>query len=166
MSSIGTDEWVVHPQHGVGRVVRLEERRFGAGPRQLYYEIAIHGGTVWVPVSGGPRGLRRLTARRELPRYRSVLKSRPSPLADDHRDRQADLLKRLKACTFRARCEVVRDLSGARWHKPLSEGTLLLLRTTLQEVCAEWAAAAGVTLVEATEEVDALLLEGRRAHGA
>jgi RNA polymerase-interacting CarD/CdnL/TRCF family regulator len=164
--AICADDWVVHPQHGVGRVVGLEERQFGAGPRQQYYQIAIHGGTVWVPVGGGPRGLRPLTPRGELPKYRGVLRSRPSPLADDHRDRQVHLLERLQTSTFRARCEVVRDLAGLRWHKPLSEGSLLLLRTTHHEVCAEWAAAAGLTLVEATDEVDALLLEGRKAHEA
>jgi RNA polymerase-interacting CarD/CdnL/TRCF family regulator len=161
---IAVHDWVVHPQHGVGRVVKLETRQFGPGNAQRYYEVAIPTGTIWVPVEGHPGGLRKLTAKRDLAKYRGLLKSRPAPLAPDHRQRQLALLERLKVSSFAARCEVVRDLTAHGWHKPLNEASGVLLRNAHHVLCAEWAAAEGLSLVEASQEVEALLLEGKNTY--
>jgi RNA polymerase-interacting CarD/CdnL/TRCF family regulator len=162
--SIEVNDWVVHPQCGVGRVVKLEVREFDPGIAQRYYVIAIAKGTMWVPVDGPPSGLRRLTAKGELGKYRGILRSRPTPLAMDSRQRQIALAVRLKEGSFQARCEVVRDLTAHRWHKSLNESGSVLLRNVHEVLCAEWAAAEGLSFNEATQEVEALLLEGRRAY--
>ena len=78
------DDCVVHPQHGIGRVVKIEFRQFGSGTAQLYYEISIPDGTIWVQVEGSPCGLRKITAKTDLVKYRDVLKSRPTPLTANH----------------------------------------------------------------------------------
>ena len=122
------NECLVHPQHGVGRVVKLEMRQFGPGVRQEYSEIAIPTGPVWVPFDGPASGLRRLTAKGDLGRYRGVLRGRPTPLAADHKQRQIALVERLRESSFQARCEVVRDLTAHGWGKPLNEsgGNILM----------------------------------------
>lgn len=158
------NDWVVHPQHGVGRVVNVEARQFGSAAKQAYYEIAIPTGTLWVPADGSVRGLRRLTAKGELDRYRRLLRSRPSPLTQDHRERHLVLLERLREGSFRARCEVLRDLRAHSWHKPLNEKSGSLLRSAHHEVCTEWAAADGLSLAEATHEVEALLQKGKETY--
>ncbi len=154
---------VVHPQHGVGRVVKLESRRFGAGTAQLYYEIALAKGTIWVPVDNHAGGLRPLTARDDLPRYRGLLRSRPAPLAADHRQRQLEVSERLKQGTFRARCEVVRDLTAHGWQKPLCQSSAVLLRMAVDALDEEWAAVEGMSVADATRQVQALLLECKQA---
>jgi len=154
---------VVHPLHGVGRVVRLATRQFDAGSTRLYYEITLTKGTIWVPVEGSGRGLRPLTARGELGRYRSLLSSRPAPLATDHRQRQLEVSARLKAGTLRARCEVIRDLTAHAWHKPLCQSSAALLRLAHDALDEEWAVVDEVPVHEVTRQVQALLLEGRRA---
>jgi RNA polymerase-interacting CarD/CdnL/TRCF family regulator len=154
---------VVHPLHGVGRVVRLATRQFDAGSTRLYYEITLTKGTIWVPVEGSGGGLRPLTARGELGRYRSLLSSRPAPLASDHRQRQLEVSARLKAGTLRARCEVIRDLTAHAWHKPLCQSSAALLRLAHEALDEEWAAVDEVPVHEVTRQVQALLLEGRRA---
>ncbi len=158
------NDLVVHPQHGVGRVVKLETRQFGPGTKQRYYEISIPTGTIWVPVEGPPNGLRRLTSKGELGRYRGLLRSRPTPLASDHRQRQLALVERLRESSLQARCEVVRDLTAHSWNKPLNESSGTLLRNARQVLCAEWAAAEGLSLAEAAHEIEALLVEGRKLH--
>ncbi len=155
---------VVHPLHGVGRVVRLATRQFDAGSTRLYYEIMLSKGTIWVPVEGSVGGLRPLTARGELSRYRSLLSSRPAPLAADHRQRQLEVSERLKAGTLRARCEVIRDLTAHAWHKPLCQSSAALLRLAHEALDEEWAAVDEVPVHEVTRQVQALLLEGRRAY--
>lgn len=157
-------EWVVHPQHGVGRVTKLETKQFGPATR-LYYEVAVPKSTVWVPVDSAAGALRPLTAKRDLPRYGGLLKSKPKPVNKDHRQRRLELIDRLQPGTFQARCEVVRDLAALGWIKPLSEPDAALLRVTRDKLCQEWAMVQGVTLVEATQEVENLLREARQAHG-
>jgi RNA polymerase-interacting CarD/CdnL/TRCF family regulator len=155
---------VVHPLHGVGRVVRLATRQFDAGSTRLYYEITLSKGTIWVPVEGGAGGLRPLTAKGELGRYRSLLSSRPAPLAADHRQRQLEVAARLKVGTLRARCEVIRDLTAHAWHKPLCQSSAVLLRMAQDALDEEWSVVDELPVHEVARQVQALLLEGRRAH--
>lgn len=157
------NDWLVHPHHGVGRVVRLETREIGPGSRLEYYQIAISTGTVWVPVHGPANGLRKLTPKSDLGKYRSVLRSRPKPLDADSKLRRLALGERLKGSSFLARCEVVRDLTAHCWDKPLNESSGNLLRTARLVLCEEWAVAEGLSLADATCEVEALLLQGRQS---
>ena len=158
------DDILVHPQHGLGRVIKLEKKQFDPGTRQEYYKIAIKAGTVWVPVEGTQSGLRKVTAKGDLDRYRDVLRSRPMPLSPNHKQRQITLVERLKESTFKAKCEVVRDLMAFQWIKPLNESSSNMLRRTHQVLCAEWAASEGLSISEATHEVDAILLEGKASY--
>lgn len=159
-------DWLVHPRYGVGRVVMLETKQVGQGKRQEYYEIAISTGTVWVPVEGHPSGLRKLTPKSELDRYRVLLRSRPTPLAADHKERHSSLVERLKESTLQAMCEVVRDLTAFRWSRSLNQSSSMMLRNTHNFVCSEWAAVEGLSIAEASHEIDALLLEGRAMFGS
>lgn len=162
MFNIG--ERVVHPQHGVGRVVKLEERGFGSGVRRMYYEIAIQGAgsTLWVPCDPPSFGLRSLADRAGIELCRKVLASRPVPLTDDPRTRQAHLAERLKGGTIRVQCEVVRDLYAFGEHKSLYGSMANFFRQTQNVLCEEWALVEGVTPEEAAREVNSLLEKSRR----
>jgi len=125
---------VVHPQYGVGHVAKLEDREFEPGVMRRYYEIAIPGSTLWVPLDLPSLGLRKLTVKSEIERCRQILSSRPASLAEDARLRQSDLSARLKEGTIAA-----------------------FLRVTQDVLCQEWAAVEGITLAEAVVEVSFLL---------
>ena len=157
-------ERVVHPHHGVGHVVKLEEREFGSGVTRRYYEIAITGAgsTLWVPFDPPSYGLRKLADRGEIDRCRQVLASRPTPLTDDARSRQSNLAERLKQGTIRTQCEVVRDLYAFGEHKSLYGTMANFFRQTQSVLCEEWALVEGVTLAEAVQEVTSLLEKSRR----
>ena len=156
-------DWVVHPMHGVGQVIGLERRQF-AQAAQLYYEIAIAVGTVWVAAEAPLAGLRGLTAKSDLPRYRTVLKSSPMPLNRDYHQRRDNLQERLRQGTFQVKCEVVRDLTARGWPQSLGVVDSTLLRQARESLCQEWAAAEAVTVVEATLEVEALLREAQQTY--
>lgn len=159
------DDQVVHPGHGTGHIVGLVTKRFFDAEARLYYEIAIQNSTVWVPVDSGPAdGLRLVTPKRELARFRNILRSRPAPLTADQRQRRLDLQTQLRTGSLQAVCEVVRDLTAHGWRKPLREAEAATLRKAREGLCQEWAAAEGVSVQRAAEEVDALLLEGRQAY--
>ena len=156
-------DWVVHPLHGLGQIIGLERQQF-AQAAQLYYEIALAKGTLWVAAATPLAGLRGVTAKGDLPGYRALLKSSPGPLDKDYRQRRGELQERLKLGTFQVKCEVVRDLTAYGWPKRLGEVDAALLRRARDSLCQEWAAAEMVTLAEATQEVEALLREARQAH--
>lgn len=159
------DDWLVHPQHGVGRVVRKAVKQVGDGHGREYYEIAISAGTVWVPVEGTASGLRRLTSKADLGRYRGLLSGRPNPLASDSRECKVAVAERMRDSSLQARCEVLRDLAAHGWEKPLNETIGALLRGVRQALVAEWAAAEGLSQDDAFLEVDTLLAKGKKAFG-
>ena len=110
---------VVHPQYGVGQVIKLEDGEFERGHTRRYYEISIPGGsTVWVPVDLPNSGLRSVARKSELARCREILQARPLPLTEDGRVRQSELAARLKQGTIAVQCEIVRDVSAFVAHKP------------------------------------------------
>ncbi len=164
MTLFNVGDWVVHPLHGVGQVMGLE-RKLVAQEAQLYYEIAIVKGTLWVSVEApSAERLRGVTTKGDLPRYRTVLKSSPALLDKDYHQRRGELQERLRQGTFQGKCEVVRDLSAYGWPKRLSEVDSALLRRARDSLCQEWATAEAVTVLEATQEVEALLREARQSY--
>lgn len=149
---------VVHPQHGIGQIVRLEDREFERGDTRRYYQIDIPGGsTLWVPVDLPNSGLRRLARKSDLARCREILQARPLPLTQDGRVRQSELVARLKQGTIAVQCEVVRDLSAFVAHKPAYGTITAFLEAMLRVLCQEWALVQETTLSEAMTEISSLL---------
>ena len=157
-----TGDYVVHPTHGVGSIVRVEERRLAGDETRLYYVIAADKSTVWVPVDADQAvKLRPVTPRRDLERYRSMLKSNPVTLQKDHVKRRTEIFERLKQGSFEAMCALVRDLTARSQAKPLNEAETTLLQKLRLDLCREWAVVDDVSIDEAIREVDSLLSAGR-----
>jgi RNA polymerase-interacting CarD/CdnL/TRCF family regulator len=124
----------------------------------MYYEISTEKTTIWVPVDAQERvGLRRVTAKRELERYRAILKSRPVPLDAHPGKRQMELAERFKQGSLELFCEIVRDLTAQSAHKPLANADATALRKAREGLEQEWAAAEGVSVAAASREIDELL---------
>ncbi len=151
-------ETVVHPQHGVGHVVKLDEREFERGVIRQYYEISIPGGsTVWVPVDQSNSGVRKLAEKKEISHCRKILESQPLPLTEDGRVRQSELVAHLRQGTITAHCEVVRDLAAFVAHKPIHGTIAAFLEATQSVLCQEWAMVEEIPLSDATFEIHSLL---------
>ncbi len=162
--TFNVNDWVVHPRHGVGQIVEIEDLEFDSRPSQPYYQISIPNGTMWVQVDTSSSGLRKVATKGDLAGCRDVLKSRPADLTEDYHQRQLELSDRLRQGSLQARCELVRDLSALGWKRSLAEGIAAISRVARQVLCEEWAMAEGVSEREASREVDRLLLEGKSAY--
>ncbi len=157
----------VHPSYGVGHIVRRDERQLSNSQIQPYYVLSIGTATVWVPVNAdGSTTLRVVTIKQDLEQYRSILKSRPLSLERDHQKRRLDINARLKPGSFQSLCEVVRDLTALGWQRPINDRDAGVLQQARDNLQREWASAAGLSLLEAGQEVDALLRAGRDAYKA
>ena len=74
-----TGDDVVHPNYGVGSIVRLEERELADSGLCWYYVLAIGTATVWMPVhADGSTTLRAVTRGQDLEHYRTVLSGQPT----------------------------------------------------------------------------------------
>jgi RNA polymerase-interacting CarD/CdnL/TRCF family regulator len=157
-------EVVVHPSHGVGRIIQLAEKQFSEAPASLYYELVLARGTLWVQAESAEAArLRPVTPGSELARYRNVLRSEPGLLHKDHRQRNLELTARLKPGSFLGLCEVVRDLTARGRLKPLNDYDVAMLQRVQERLYHEWAAAAGVSVTEATAEIMTLLATAQLA---
>ncbi len=156
---------VVHPNYGVGNVVRLEERELATSGMRWYYVLAIGTATVWMPVQAdGSTTLRAVTRKQDLEQYRTVLSSQPILLDRDYKKRHLDLIERLAQSSFQVMCEVVRDLSAFGWNRPMGDSDATLLKKVKDNLWREWAASTGQSDQEAIQEVEALLRDGRLAY--
>lgn len=152
---------VVHPTHGVGKIVRLEEKEI-SGSTVRHYLLAIGTTMVWVPIKpDGSTTLRAVTAKRELDNGRKVLKSRPATIEREHKQWRLDTLARLTPGSFQVSCEVVRDLTSLGWYRAMGEIDSSMLQKVRGNLRREWAAASGLSLQDAILEMDALLRAGQ-----
>jgi CarD family transcriptional regulator len=151
-------ETVVHPQHGVGEIIKLEDKEFERGKPHKYYEISIlDGSTIWASVDNPNSGLRHLATRSEITDCRKILAATPLPVITVGPARQAELVARLKQGTIATQCEVVRDLAALVAHKP-PYGTITVFLDAIRVVlCQEWAIVEGIPIHEATKEINSLL---------
>jgi len=154
---------VVHPQHGVGYVSNLEEKQFEPNKSRVYYVVSIPDTTLWVPVDLSTSGLRKLGAKSELEQCYQILQSAPQTL-NAGRDLLANLAGRIKQGTIIAQCEVVRDLTAFGWHKPLFGPLADFQRMALDVLCQEWAVIKGVSVADASYEINDLLKKSRTIH--
>ncbi len=151
-------EAVFHPVHGVGRIVTLSKQQFTGNTSRLYYEINTEKSTVWVPVDAQEQvGLRRLTNKRDLERYRDILKSRPAALDPHPGKRQTELAERFNQGSLEVLCEIVRDLTALAAHRSLGNADATILKKAREALEQEWAAANGVSVMTASREIETLL---------
>ena len=149
---------VVHPVYGVGDIVKIEEKRFSETEKQLYYKVALPKNTIWIPVEAQTTiGLRLVTAKGDLDQYRDLLKSPPAPIPKNHNQQRRKQVSSLKQGSFQVICKVVRDLTAWNLSRPLGPVDKATLQKTRERLYREWAIAAGVSITEATKEIDALL---------
>ena len=156
---------VVHPDYGVGNIVRLEDRQLAESVMRQYYVLAFGNMLVWSPVQANAASpLRRVTARQDLDHYRTLLKSRPTPLDRDYRKRRLDLQEHLAHGSFQEVCEVVRDLTALGWYKPIGEVDASVLKRARTMLWQEWATSTSQPLPAAIREVTDLLEAGKQTY--
>ncbi len=158
---------VVHPNYGVGNIVRLEVRQLAENETRLYYVLAFGKTTVWIPVQAKrPSPLRLVTASQDLDQYRVLLKGPPTALDLDYRKRRVNIQEQLAEGSFQVVCEVVRDLTALGWNRPMSEVDASLLKKVRTELWQEWATSTRQSLPDAIHEVTALLEAGEQTYKA
>jgi len=154
-------DMVVHPTHGAGQVVALDEFKVGEADKQYYkiQPLAPTDLTVMVPIDNAERiGLRAVIAEAEVDQLWAILASAPKALPDDHNRRRELLEGKLRQSDAYQTAEVVRDLIGRQQEQArLTEKGSQLLERGVQSLAGEIAAARGTELGETTMQIWARL---------
>ena len=148
---------VMHWTHGLGKVVRLEERMLG-GEKIMYYAIQIGDMTIWVPADEMLETRLRLpTKADEFKKLMGILSSAGEPLPTDRFERRKLLLERLKDGRTESLFRVIRSLAAHRHRQPLNDNDEALLKRTRKMLLGEWSFSMSIPLAEAEHELQHLL---------
>jgi CarD family transcriptional regulator len=141
---------VVHPQYGPGQIRDIVRRQF-VGEAKSYYVIDMpdQGLIVHVPVlTIEESGIRPAMTRAAFRQVLSTLRSSPSQLPNDFRERQAQIDADIKTGEVLSLATVVRDLT---WHKARAHLTRKdsdLLKQGQERLAAEMALVSGEDAAE------------------
>jgi len=120
----------VHPAHGVGEIVSIEQRQIANQDKQFYIlKIAESGMTVMIPTDGTERaGLRDVISKRDAEQVLAVMKRKEYAVTSQPWNRRfREYTEMMKSGKLVEVAKVLRDLSLLRQEKELSFGEKRLL---------------------------------------
>ena len=148
---------VMHWTHGLGKVVRLEERAL-AGQAIMYYAIQIGDMTVWVPADDMlETRLRFPTRAADFKKMLGILSSPGDPLPIDRRERKTLLMEWLKDGLTVSLFRVIRSLATYRLDHSLNLDEQAILKRSQHALIGEWSCALSIPAAQAETELYRLL---------
>jgi CarD family transcriptional regulator len=150
---------VVHPLHGPGRIIGLEQKELLDGRKRYYViEIPTKDLTLFVPLRTiDELGVRPAMSRAKLSGMLDRLRANPALLPKDYKERQELAWEKLRTGRVMQVAEVVRDLTwhGRRLH--LTKKDESLLSRGRKWLAAEMALVAGSDVSEMEDMIDRAL---------
>jgi CarD family transcriptional regulator len=150
---------VVHPYHGAGMVIDIEEKELlEQGKRYYVIDLVACDGVVMVPTDNIQRiGLRPISKRCTISRAMDMLASTPDTLSSDHRKRQSRAKEKLNTGDMFEVTEVVRNFAWRSHEKGLTMSDSKLYQRAQTFLASELAIADGVDLQEAIKQLQTVL---------
>lgn len=152
-----TGDTVMHCVHGLGKVIKREERTEIHGP-PIYYVVEVRDMTIWVPADDTLENRLRLPTL--TPKFAGLLETLSQagePLPDDRHQRRLLLVEWLKGGDVESLFRTIRGLSTYRRIRPLSDNDQNVFDRLEAALLAEWALVMTISLVTAAQEFHRLL---------
>jgi RNA polymerase-interacting CarD/CdnL/TRCF family regulator len=160
--SLKSGDRIVHQKFGVGVIGSIEEIDFNGTGMRPCHRVEFFKNTLWVDVDDpNDGGLRLLTPKNLLNRYRILLTSLPITFDHDYHKRRIELEKEFSQGTFQGLCEVVRDLHAFKNKSTLNTYDKAFYERTLDILVQEWSETSGITPYEAKHEIESILQGGK-----
>ena len=156
---LSVGDMVMHPQYGPARVTGLEDREWVEGFKRYYIlEIPSLSLTLRLPMLNLEAiGLRPIMSRAKAAQVMRALGDAAEPLAEDARERQAELQQRIKTCAPLDVAAVIRDLNGRQQGTHLTRRDSELLDRARHILAVEIASATGSQVGSVDQEIGAAL---------
>jgi RNA polymerase-interacting CarD/CdnL/TRCF family regulator len=151
---------VMHWTHGLGQIVRLEERDL-SGLRTLYYAVQIRDMTVWVPSDGElQHRLRAPTSKSGFKELIAILSNPGEPLPDDRYERRTYLSGLLRDGHTQSLCRIISGLHAYRKIRSLNDSDQSILKQARNSLLAECGFVLSMTPAQAEHELHRWLTSG------
>lgn len=151
------DGWVVHRTYGVGQVEGKETKSISGEPAD-YYRIRMKNGSVWVPIEDfTEEHFRPLASEYEFKEALDVLKQPPRPMASHFKSRKKRINEVASTNSLLDVARLVRDLSGRRAQRSLSNTEGQALRRFTERLLVEWSKCRDIEIDDARQRLRALL---------
>jgi CarD family transcriptional regulator len=150
---------VVHPYHGAGMVVDIEEKKLFKERRRYYViDLVACDGLVMVPINNIQKiGLRKVSGRRAISKAMNTLTSTPDTLSSDHRERQARAQEKLNTGDLIEVTEVMRNLGWRNHQGRLTMADNKLYQRAQTFLASELSLAKDIELQEAMSQLQDVL---------
>ncbi len=150
-------DMVMHWNYGLGQITGMEERLV-TGKSQLYYVLSIRDLSVWVPADQSAGGrMRAPTSAGSFKKLLAVLRGAAEELADDRRERKAQLHTTMSEGTAESICRVLRDLTKRQLKRPLNDDDRATFERARGLLLGEWAYALHVAPAQAEHDLHNIL---------
>jgi RNA polymerase-interacting CarD/CdnL/TRCF family regulator len=148
---------VVHWNYGLGKVIRVDEKRL-SGRTLQYYMVKTSNLTIWVPVSeNGDSSLRYPTPPGDFEALFSILSSPAEPLSADRLERKTHLTDQLKDGKLASVCQALRDLTFHGRTKRLNDYDKAIKERAQNFLLSEWVFSLSVPVAQARIHLNHLL---------
>jgi len=152
---------VVHPYHGPGMIVRVDQKEITEGEESYYViEIPDQGLTLYIPQHRmGITGVRRAMSGRRLREVLDTLRDTPEQLPEDHRERQELVWEKLKTGESFQVAETVRDLMWHQHQAHLTKKDADYLDRARKMLAAEIALVKDCEIAEASRTIETIVAD-------
>jgi CarD family transcriptional regulator len=150
-------EKVIHVTHGLGEIVRVEEKIIDSVSKNCYV-VRTSDLLIWVPINDLPESSLRLpTPPEECERLLSILNSPSEELLGDRIQRKDQLMLQMKSGQFASICRVVRDLTHYKRSRRLNDQEVSILKRAMNSLLTEWTYSLEIPLSQAQQTMTNLL---------
>jgi CarD family transcriptional regulator len=148
---------VIHWAHGLGEIVRIEEKTIH-GHLANCYVVHTSTLTIWIPIDDLPQhSLRLPTLPDEFGRLFAILTEPSETLQEDRVLRKDQLMAQMRDGQLASICRVVRDLTHFKRSKKLNDQEKNILEQATNSLLTEWTYSLGLPLNQAQQEMTNLL---------
>lgn len=155
-------DWLYHPYHGVGQIVKVEKKEL-AGQERKYYRVETGDSTFWIPVSHAEESrVRPVVSRSRFRKALKLLGMAPEEMASNYRTRKSRIETVRSEGSLKEIVRMVRDLAGKRRESSLNTTEQQAYRNFKQSLIDEWAVVEGLTRDQAKSELRKMLRRSRK----
>lgn len=148
---------VIHWSHGLGEIVRIEEKIIRDHPTNCYV-VRTRDLTVWIPIDDLDQQSLRLPAQPdEFVRLFTILTDPSEKLVQDRVQRKDQLMSQMRDGQLASICRVVRDLTYFKTSKKLNDQEKSILERATNSLLTEWSYSLGTPMDQAHEAMVNLL---------
>jgi CarD family transcriptional regulator len=159
MTGFAVGDKVMHPNFGAGKITGEAHRELVQGFEHYFViEVIRTRATAYVPIRKMKElGVRSVMSREKMVQVLETLRGEPRVLAEDYRQRQAKIEKKLETRRPIPIAEAIRDLSWHKKEKRLTKRDGDLLAKGVDLLATEMALLAEGEIADAQQTIDAVL---------